>query len=828
MRRSPIRSWTVDAEECQRACAAITPSSSSTSRPPPGASASALAPCSHFTWSSGNGLCELHDVKQLSRATRKASMGAVSGPRVCPAETKHPAPHVLPWLLIANAYCEGGCGGYRDIRGRVGHEACRSSCDHAWPDCNAVTYDRRSGICHLLDCHGNEPSSCDSNRNGWTYWRRKQGQGLLPPPGHAGGGANHRGLEGTLRLMGRHATMDRGRLELFYDGQWGTISSDYFALQNARVACRQLGFRDGVVVDAAAFGPATGQIWLNDLTCRGDEAELLKCKHGLFGSKDDEDHSTDVAVACTANRTAVWMEGSGALRCAQKGCAALVAQADLKRYHCHSEECEWETCCWRDLDEARTQCGRWPGCAGFWGMTNGQFFARGLAAMLEPGVAGARHWVKLQHTPEVHLPSHHDSTPSTTSSPPPSALRPEVPACAALNDENNKFGQCGATLNIRCNLEQGEDFRYCDEHRGRCGEALPAGRHQSKGPYDYDCEVPRPLKGWCDFLLFSFWLSITTLCGVAYWRRCGRLPRLSEDNGDDQPALPHYKSSGGLDLSPLTPLNRNDTNSDPDDEQEEPLVWVDVPSYWKNRDPMQPFATREKVPRPFVGQVQELLHKTFQRIKTRDRLGQMPCRLEVTRVQRIENRRMWGKYLAAKEGIRKERGSTRSLCEMYGDPRFHVKTQHACVHEPLEERINEFYLFHGTTPQSATEISKHGFSLRRAGLNAGAMFGKGAYFAECCSKSDEYATEDEGIHEGTFAMLLCRVVCGEMFRVTKSDTKRITNARATGHWDSVLGDREVAAGTYREFVVFREEQVYPEYVILYHRIFDEEDEDAAP
>lgn len=40
---------------------------------------------------------------------------------------------------------------------------------------------------------------------------------------------------------------------------------------------------------------------------------------------------------------------------------------------------------------------------------------------------------------------------------------------------------------------------------------------------------------------------------------------------------------------------------------------------------------------------------------------------------------------------------------------------------------------------------------------------------------------------------------------------RIEDALATGRFHCVLGDREAAVDTYREFVIFDEAQIYPEY-----------------
>ena len=44
----------------------------------------------------------------------------------------------------------------------------------------------------------------------------------------------------------------------------------------------------------------------------------------------------------------------------------------------------------------------------------------------------------------------------------------------------------------------------------------------------------------------------------------------------------------------------------------------------------------------------------------------------------------------------------------------------------------------------------------------------------------------------------------------------LEKARAGGY-DGALGDREASAGTFREFVVYDEAQVYPEYVVIYRR-----------
>eukprot|EP00928_Gymnodinium_smaydae_P057798 TRINITY_DN41019_c0_g1_i1.p1 TRINITY_DN41019_c0_g1~~TRINITY_DN41019_c0_g1_i1.p1 ORF type:complete len:457 (-),score=48.50 TRINITY_DN41019_c0_g1_i1:56-1426(-) len=247
-----------------------------------------------------------------------------------------------------------------------------------------------------------------------------------------------------------------------------------------------------------------------------------------------------------------------------------------------------------------------------------------------------------------------------------------------------------------------------------------------------------------------------------------------------------------------------------------------VPSYWANKDLSIEFRDKCEVPEQTFLQIQSLLDETFKSVRTRDRSGSIPLRLQLCHCYRVEDSCMWGRYLRAQDRVRARRpDGIRSVNELYGDSQqgevktlVHLKEDFS---ERLDASINEYYLWHGTTPEGATGISADGFRVRLAGSHAGTMFGNGCYFAECSSKSDEYSMEGDGELTGLYSLLLCRVTCGEFVRVTRSDTEAIQAALFAGTADAVLGDREASVGTYREIVVFQEDVIYPEYIILYRR-----------
>ena len=90
-----------------------------------------------------------------------------------------------------------------------------------------------------------------------------------------------------------------GRIEVYYQNQWGTVCDDFFSLTDANVVCRQLGFGAATAaLSFSAFGQGTGNIWLDNLGCSGTESCLGNCSHNGWGVHNCA-HFEDAGVRCT-------------------------------------------------------------------------------------------------------------------------------------------------------------------------------------------------------------------------------------------------------------------------------------------------------------------------------------------------------------------------------------------------------------------------------------------------------------------------------------------------------------------------------------------------
>uniref|UniRef100_A0A4W5QW19 Poly [ADP-ribose] polymerase n=1 Tax=Hucho hucho TaxID=62062 RepID=A0A4W5QW19_9TELE len=188
--------------------------------------------------------------------------------------------------------------------------------------------------------------------------------------------------------------------------------------------------------------------------------------------------------------------------------------------------------------------------------------------------------------------------------------------------------------------------------------------------------------------------------------------------------------------------------------------------------------------------VEEELQSTIREHRDGGLAGGVFNRYNIVKIQKVCNKKLWERYTHR----RKE------------------------VSEENHNHSNERMLFHGSPFVNA--IIHKGFDERHAYI--GGMFGAGIYFAENSSKSNQYVY---GIGGGTGCplhkdrscyvcqrhLLFCRVTLGKSF--LQFSAMKMAHSPPGHH--SVTGRPSVNGLALAEYVIYRGEQAYPEYLITY-------------
>jgi deleted-in-malignant-brain-tumors protein 1 len=155
-----------------------------------------------------------------------------------------------------------------------------------------------------------------------SQWVQQQDDSGASAESRAEGLAARAPAEGDVRLAGGTGN-NNGRVEIYHNGEWGTVCDDFFSVRDAKVVCRQLGFstnsklshflepeanrseikpdplssfRLGTRIDTNVAG-GSGTIWLDNVACTGNEAKLIDCRSNTLGVHNC-DHSEDIGIAC--------------------------------------------------------------------------------------------------------------------------------------------------------------------------------------------------------------------------------------------------------------------------------------------------------------------------------------------------------------------------------------------------------------------------------------------------------------------------------------------------------------------------------------------------
>ena len=94
-----------------------------------------------------------------------------------------------------------------------------------------------------------------------------------------------------------------GRVEVMYNGSWGTVCDNGWDLDDARVVCRMLGFDGALAATVSArFGQGNGNVLLGDVQCYGTEKNIADCYHRGI-TVHNCTHASDSGAICFSGGT---------------------------------------------------------------------------------------------------------------------------------------------------------------------------------------------------------------------------------------------------------------------------------------------------------------------------------------------------------------------------------------------------------------------------------------------------------------------------------------------------------------------------------------------
>ncbi|XP_026959397.1 neurotrypsin isoform X2 [Sagmatias obliquidens] len=188
-------------------------------------------------------------------------------------------------------------------------------CDDQWDDADAevvcrqlgLRYGKQASANHFeesigpiwlddVTCSGKETSFLQCSRRPWERHdcSHREDVAVSCYPGRDG----HRlSLGFPVRLMDGENKKE-GRVEVFINGQWGTICDDGWTDKDATVICRQLGYKGPARARTMAyFGEGKGPIHVDNVKCTGNERSLADCIKQDIGRHNCR-HGEDAGVIC--------------------------------------------------------------------------------------------------------------------------------------------------------------------------------------------------------------------------------------------------------------------------------------------------------------------------------------------------------------------------------------------------------------------------------------------------------------------------------------------------------------------------------------------------
>ncbi|XP_009997108.1 PREDICTED: scavenger receptor cysteine-rich type 1 protein M130 [Chaetura pelagica] len=241
-------------------------------------------------------------------------------------------------------------------------------CGHAIKAFASAHYGKGSGQIWLDDvnCTGAESDlwTCASKPWGQHNCQHKEDAGVLCSEFLA------------LRLVNGNECA--GRLEVFYNGTWGSICSNHMSQLTALTVCKHLGCGDGgEIAEDFKYGRGSGPTWLDHIECTEQHSSLWQCQSDTWDPQSCDNRAEETHISCTdreklrvtggedgcSGRLEIWHQGSwgtvcddswdmadAEVVCRQLGCGSAVSALSeaafgegtgpiwLEKVHCKGTE----------------------------------------------------------------------------------------------------------------------------------------------------------------------------------------------------------------------------------------------------------------------------------------------------------------------------------------------------------------------------------------------------------------------------------------------------------------------------------------------------------
>ena len=97
----------------------------------------------------------------------------------------------------------------------------------------------------------------------------------------------------------RLSSGSKGRLEVKYNGTWGSVCSEGWDQNDAKVVCRQLGYSTVDIVKYTGNKKGPEKIWISGAQCKGTELSIGECFMEKLWGENTCEHRSDVFMQCS-------------------------------------------------------------------------------------------------------------------------------------------------------------------------------------------------------------------------------------------------------------------------------------------------------------------------------------------------------------------------------------------------------------------------------------------------------------------------------------------------------------------------------------------------